>query len=335
MRWCLFVALVAACGGKTGPAASATPGSNALDDGAAAARVHDFFSAFDRNDPEAFRSLTTDGFFMFQFGFAIERSRFLESKRLPRTRTCQSESIRRTGGTIVYTGDCRERKPAEGDDPAAEFAGWNTVVLVPEGDTWKVAVWHWTYGGIEAQKARWNVSYRTGIGYSKSPNRFLATTVAAVEPGRALALAMGQGRNAVYLASKGWTVTGVDMSDEGILQARAAAADAGVKLDAVVANIDDYDFGEAEWDLVTMMYAGSSPDWLARIVKAMRPGGLFVLEHFERASGGNRANGASLDDLVPIFEGWEILVSESVEDMPDWGKGKARLVRFAARKPAP
>lgn len=340
MRWCLLAALVAACGGKTAapaePAASTSPSPNALNEQSATARVHEFFAAFDRNDPEAFRSLTTDGFFMFQFGFAIERDRFLESKRLPRTRTCESESIRHTGGTIVYTGDCLEKKPAEGEDPAAEFAGWNTVVLVPVGDTWKVAVWHWTYGGIEAEKARWNVSYRTGIGFTKAPNQFLAKTVAEVEPGRALALAMGQGRNAVYLASKGWTVTGVDMSDEGIQQARAAAADAGVKLEAVVANVDEYDFGEAQWDLVTMIYAGSSDDWLKRIVKSMRPGGLFVLEHFARPNGDtDRENGASLDDLTPAFKGWEILVSERIEDMPDWGKGKARLVRFVARKPSP
>lgn len=337
MRWLILASLVLACGGTAGPTtvkSGTIPAST--DDAAAKAKVHEFFAAFDSNDPQAFRALTTDGFFMFQFGFAIERERFLQSKRLPRTRSCDDESIRRTGGTIVYTGDCLEQKPPEGDEPAAEFPGWNTVVLVREGDAWKAALWNWTYGGIETEKARWDMNYRTGIGFSKAPNRFLSETITKVAPGRALVLAMGQGRNALHLASKGWKVSGVDMSDEGTRKARAAAGDAGLEIDAVLANVDEYDFGTNQWDLVTMMYAGSSADWLERIVTSMRPGGLFVLEHFERPAGvDDREQGASLGDLTPIFKDWEILVSQSVEDMPDWGKQKARMVRFVARKPKP
>ena len=58
---------------------------------------------------------------------------------------------------------------------------------------------------------------------------------------------MGQGRNAVYLASKGWDVTGFDFSDEGVAAARRAAAKAGVALQAVVQRHEDFDFGRDRW----------------------------------------------------------------------------------------
>ena len=339
-RWLFTVAALTACTSVhgTGAAPAKEPIAEArvpaLKEEAALARVHEFFAAFDANEPEAFRAITTEGFFMFEFGMEIDRATFLASDRPPRTRTCTDETVRRSGSAFVYTGDCLERKPAAGDEPAAEFQGWNTVVLVPAEGDWKVALWNWSFSGIEAERSRWNMHYRTGMGFTKEPNAFLAKTIGDAEPGAALVLAMGQGRNAVYLATRGWDVTGVDLADEGIRKARAAAEAAGVEIDAVVADIDGYDFGAARWNLVTMIYAGASEQWLERIIPSMRPGGLFILEFFERPAGADEsARGASREDLARVFAGWEILVNQSVEDVADWGKREAPLLRFAARKP--
>jgi ubiquinone/menaquinone biosynthesis C-methylase UbiE len=67
---------------------------------------------------------------------------------------------------------------------------------------------------------------------------------------------MGQGRNVLHLASQDW-VTGIDISEEGIRLAKAAATKQKLKFDAVVQDMKKYDFGVARWDLVTMIYAGA------------------------------------------------------------------------------
>jgi 2-polyprenyl-3-methyl-5-hydroxy-6-metoxy-1,4-benzoquinol methylase len=58
--------------------------------------------------------------------------------------------------------------------------------------------------------------FHNDVGFEKQPNRLLVDAVAKRKPGRALDVAMGQGRNALYLASRGWKVTGVNFSDEGV-----------------------------------------------------------------------------------------------------------------------
>ncbi len=62
------------------------------------------------------------------------------------------------------------------------------------------------------------------------PDAFLVESTKDVKPGRALDVAMGQGRNALYLAKAGWEVTGFDISSNGLSAARAAAGLAGVKI---------------------------------------------------------------------------------------------------------
>jgi SAM-dependent methyltransferase len=123
-------------------------------------------------------------------------------------------------------------------------------------------------------------------------------------------------------------VTGVDLSEVGVAAARKAAAERGLALDAVVANVDDYDFGVERWNLVTMIYAGGDPGWIARAKQALAPGGLFVLEHFSEG-----AIGFAPGELEGRFDGWTIVRNQIVEAEADWGRGKAKLIRFAARKP--
>ena len=73
-------------------------------------------------------------------------------------------------------------------------------------------------------------------GFATEPNALLISTVEGRKPGRALDIGMGQGRNSVFLALKGWDVTGFDLSDEGIATARRNADRAGVKINAIRRN---------------------------------------------------------------------------------------------------
>ena len=74
-----------------------------------------------------------------------------------------------------------------------------------------------------------------------APNRFLVAEAAGLAPGRALDLACGEGRNAIWLASVGWDVTAVDYSDVAIAKARARAAEEGVEVDFRVGDLVDFE----------------------------------------------------------------------------------------------
>jgi len=340
LRWILLLFACAGCATAAAPAQPSAPPAAPLDDAAALQRAQAFFDTVDRRDLDAFRAIVTAGFVLFEEGQTLQPEALSggwaasnQQRKPVRTRTCDGEAVHRGPGSFVYIGRCTEHVAAFGDAPAQEWQGWNTVVLVPDGRAWKVALWQWQRGGIDVWRERWNDAYRRGTTFIKEPNQLLVSTIAGVTPGTALDVAMGQGRNALFLASRGWKVTGVDIADEGIRQARAAAAERGLSIDAVTADLDAYDFGTARWDLVTMIYAGSSMKWVERIKPSLRPGGLFVFEFSVKdPSDSQDWGGIEPAPLVAAFAGWEILKNEIVEDIPDWGKSKARLFRFVARK---
>src|SRR5262245_4276900 len=78
----------------------------------------------------------------------------------------------------------------------------------------------------------WNATYREPRAFP--PSAFLQDVVQDLRPGRALDIGMGQGRNALFLASAGWKVTGIDISDEGIRQAREAAAKRKLSIETIL-----------------------------------------------------------------------------------------------------
>jgi SAM-dependent methyltransferase len=180
----------------------------------------------------------------------------------------------------------------------------------------------------------WNETFHSSIGFNHKPNQLLVDTVRGRKPGTALDLAMGQGRNAVFLAQEGWKVTGVDISDEGIAQATAAAKGARGKLETVRADLDTWDMGKGKWDLVTMIYAGSDAPMIARAQAAVKPGGLMVIEYFQaEATAGIGIGGFAKGEPASAFKaGWKLLRDEAVEDIADWGMRKTKLVRFVAEK---
>ncbi|MDE3165551.1 MAG: class I SAM-dependent methyltransferase, partial [Acidobacteriota bacterium] len=124
--------------------------------------------------------------------------------------------------------------------------------------------------------------FRTGA------SEFLARMVEGRKPGRALDVAMGQGRNSLFLAAAGWDVTGYDISEGGIASANAAAARAGLKLRTVIASHEDFDYGVAQWDLVVETFAFtnlSDAAYRKRVLDSLKPGGLLVIEGFGSAAG--------------------------------------------------
>src|SRR5574337_1309843 len=90
--------------------------------------------------------------------------------------------------------------------------------------------------------------------WSAEPNVFVAEVTGGLAPGRALDLACGEGRNAIWLAGLGWRVTGADFSDVALGKAAELAASRGVEVDWVVADVLEYEPQRRAYDLVAMLY---------------------------------------------------------------------------------
>lgn len=102
--------------------------------------------------------------------------------------------------------------------------------------------------------ADWNARYDTSeLIWKGEPNQFLPPEVAELAPGRALDLACGEGRNAVWLATKGWEVTGVDFAGVGLGKAEALAAERGVTGTWVTADATSWEPPHT-FDLVVVFY---------------------------------------------------------------------------------
>jgi SAM-dependent methyltransferase len=101
----------------------------------------------------------------------------------------------------------------------------------------------------------WNDRYATAeYVWRADPNVFLVDQVADLEPGRALDLACGEGRNAVWLAEQGWAVTGVDFSDVGLDKGRRLATERTVEVEWIVADVTTWQPPSATFDLVVVFY---------------------------------------------------------------------------------
>ena len=188
------------------------------------------------------------------------------------------------------------------------------------------------------QRKLWNDAYSrlTAENEAFLPNPFLTTIIEDMPPGRALDIAMGQGRNAVMLASRGWEVSGFDISDVAIGQAKALANKVGVKLNAVVADGDQFNYGIDRFDLVVAMYVHYLvTDRAKDVMASLRRGGLIVVEgfHGEALAG----VGHETNELLRVFGGsLTVLRYEDAMGQPDptWKQqGKnLRFIRLVARK---
>jgi len=134
----------------------------------------------------------------------------------------------------------------------------------------------------ERIRKRWNKSLVNDPAYkfNKNANHLLKETIDGMPPGRALDVAMGQGRNTLYLASQGWEVSGFDLADEAVAYAEKIAEENHLSISTSIADFESYDYGINQWDLITWIYGGClEVDQIAdRIRTALKPGGIFLFE---------------------------------------------------------
>jgi 2-polyprenyl-3-methyl-5-hydroxy-6-metoxy-1,4-benzoquinol methylase len=193
---------------------------------------------------------------------------------------------------------------------------------------------------VETLRQYWNRVYSgQGEQFNPHPNAFLQDMVYRLRPGRALDLGMGQGRNALFLAEEGWEVTGVDIAEEGLEIAGREAERRGLRLDLVHEDAYRFDIGRERWDLIALIYFDVRP-LLPRLVEGLRPGGLIVIEAFHQEAAVHNVGPEvrwETNQLVELFleQGFTVVRYEDTRGLADFGKMETRLVRLAARKPAP
>jgi SAM-dependent methyltransferase len=191
----------------------------------------------------------------------------------------------------------------------------------------------------------WNDRYAgKELVWTAEPNRRFAAEVERLEPGRALDLACGEGRNAVWLAERGWRVTGVDFSDVALAKAAKLAASRGVDVDWVVADVLDYEPEARAFDLVAVLYLQLPREELLHAIRtaaaAVAPGGtLVVLGHdttnLEHGHGGPKDASVlyTAEDVLPALGDLTVDRAEPVERTVPLEDGEAVAIDAFVRAP--
>ncbi len=150
---------------------------------------------------------------------------------------------------------------------------------------------------------KWNERYADeGYLYGTEPNAFLKENFSVIPKGKVLFPAEGEGRNAVFLAGKGYEVTGVDSSVVAVEKARKLARAKGVSVTAIAADLAQFDFGMERWDGIVSIFCHLPPDLRrqvhARIVKGLKKGGVFLAEAYTPEQLKYKTGGPPVKDLL-------------------------------------
>ncbi len=114
---------------------------------------------------------------------------------------------------------------------------------------------------------------------------FLREHIAELPPGDALDLAAGEGRNAVFLAQKGYRVTTIEKSSVGIAKARAWAKEAGIELNLIEADLENYSLPKEAFDVVFCSYY-TQRSLFPQMERALRSGGALLIQTYTREQAG-------------------------------------------------
>ena len=193
----------------------------------------------------------------------------------------------------------------------------------------------------------WDKRYDTGeYIYGKRENDFLAFCVNRFPKGEILSLCEGEGRNAVYLARKGYSVTAVDGSQVGLEKAHRLADERGVNIKTIVADLGDYRIEPGKWQGIIAFFCHLPVSLRRKVhrdcVAGLAAGGILVLESFTPAqlkfgSGGPRdlQRLLSLEDVKEELEGLKFLIAQEIKrpiDEGDLHRGMAAVVQILAVK---
>jgi tellurite methyltransferase len=167
---------------------------------------------------------------------------------------------------------------------------------------------------LKADQKRWDKRFRgKEFAFGKEANPFLRRHIRLLPKGKALDIAAGEGRNAVFLALHGFDVDAVDISEMGLKKARKFAQEMGVKIHTVLSDLDTYQIEKERYDLIADFYF-LRRSLIPKIKKGLKKGGrvifeTYILEHRNLATSGPKQAKYFLEpnELLKLFNGFRVL----------------------------
>lgn len=199
---------------------------------------------------------------------------------------------------------------------------------------------------------RWNERYsKEEFAYGKQPNNYLKEQLEKMDAGKILFPAEGEGRNAVFAAGLGWTVSAFDISTEGKKKAMLLAAANKVTIDYRVGELPALDYKNEEFDAIALIYAhfpaAVKSVYHKTLDNYLRKGGIVIFEAFSKKHmdylarnekiGGPKDSGMlfSTDEIKSDFANYEIIELAEKEIELNEGlfhNGTGSVIRFVGRK---
>jgi len=194
------------------------------------------------------------------------------------------------------------------------------------------------------RRSRWDARHAAAAPIeSDAPNPVLVEEAERLAPGRALDLGTGDGRNAVWLARRGWQVTAVDFSPVALARARELAEAAGANVDWRLADLVEFEPPPGAFDLVTLFFVHLPPDERravhAAAAAAVAPGGVLLVVGHDRSNLGQGVGGPQ--DPAVLFTPAEIaaefpgLIIERAEVIRRPGRGESGPIDAVVRAVRP
>lgn len=186
---------------------------------------------------------------------------------------------------------------------------------------------------VEDDRGYWDSLYNTeGYVFGREPSAFLRSQMGVLPKGKVLDIAMGEGRNGVFMAKSGFDVEGVDLSDVALRKARRLARDQGVVIHTVLSDISRFKIAQGAYAVIlniNFLDRGIIP----AIKKGLKPGGVVIFENPTveqlRNPGGQGLRRDYLleqGELRTLFSDMEVLVYQESND------GKNAVAQLLAKK---
>jgi SAM-dependent methyltransferase len=198
------------------------------------------------------------------------------------------------------------------------------------------------YGDCQVQ---WNKILKQDW-FDHNPNKLLAETIIELEPGSALDVAMGEGRNSIFLAARGWQVTGFDIANEALDSIRKRADHLNLQIETVHASDQDFDYGRNKWDLVVLCYIDIICDgcianaaYVSKLSRSLKKGGIVVYEFYHRDYFLENWEdpgtwGCTEGQLTSQFESYGLTINkcDTFVDTNDWSDEPCKVIQLVAEK---
>ncbi len=170
----------------------------------------------------------------------------------------------------------------------------------------------------EKDKSRWDSKYNTETYiFGITPIPFLVDTLELLPKGKTLDIAMGEGRHGVFLATKGFDVLGLDISEKGLQKAHRLAKDYNTTIETRVVDLETHTLENNTYDLIVCTYY-MQRDLFLQFKDALKPGGMALIETYNidhlKYAEFNPKWLLQSNELLEIFKGFKIIRYQAVDN---------------------